>query len=83
MTTGSHLPLVCTVPDRWQQPCPGGHFIVQYNATLEPLIPVSVGCFTPYRQLGSFSRGEPVWRYSVLVEKKFGLFQSWVIESMR
>ena len=44
---------------------------------------VSVGCFTPYRQLGLFSRGKQVWTYSVLDENKFGLFQSWVIKSMR
>ena len=43
---------------------------------------MSVGCFTPYRQLGSCARRKPVWTYSVLVENKFGLFQSWVIESM-
>ena len=29
------------------------------------------------------ARVKPVWTYSVLVENKFGLFQSWVIESMR
>ena len=44
---------------------------------------VSVGCFTPYRQLGSFSRRKQVLTYSVLVENKFGPFQSGVIESMR
>ena len=44
---------------------------------------MSVGCFTPYRQLGSFSRRKQVLTYSVLVENKFGLFQSGVIESMR
>ena len=35
---------------------------------------MSVGGFTPYRQLGSFSRRKHVWTYSVLVENKFGLF---------
>ena len=34
-------------------------------------------------KLGSFSQRKPVRTYSVLVENKFGLFQSWVIESMR
>ena len=44
---------------------------------------MSVGCFKLYRQLGSFSRRKPVGTYSVLVKNKFGLFQYWVIESMR
>ena len=44
---------------------------------------MSVGGFTPYRQLGSYSWRKQVLTYSVLVEDKFGLFQSWVIESMR
>ena len=37
---------------------------------------VSVGCFTPYRQLGSYSYRKPVWTFSVSVKNKFGLFQS-------
>ena len=32
--------------------------------------------FTPYQQLGSYSRRKPVWTFSVLVKNKFGLFQS-------
>ena len=32
-------------------------------------------CFTPCRQLGSYSRRKQVSTYSVLVENKFGLFQ--------
>ena len=36
---------------------------------------VSVGGFTPCRQLRSYSRQKQVWTYSVLVENKFGLFQ--------
>ena len=36
---------------------------------------MSVGGFTPCRQLGSYSRRKQVWTYSVLVENKFGLFQ--------
>ena len=34
----------------------------------------SVEGFTPYRQLGSYSRQKQVLAYSVLVENKFGLF---------
>ena len=37
---------------------------------------MSVGGFTPYRQLGSFLRRKHVWTYSVFVKNKFGLFQS-------
>ena len=37
---------------------------------------MSVGCFTPYRQLGSYSRQKQVWTFSILVENKLGLFQS-------
>ena len=37
---------------------------------------MSVGCFTPYQQLESYSLLKPVWTFSVLVENKFGLFQS-------
>ena len=44
---------------------------------------MSVGGFMPYRQPGSFSCQKHVWMNSVLVENKFGLFQSWAIESMR
>ena len=36
---------------------------------------MSVGGFTPCRQLGSYSRRKQVRTYSVLVENKFGLFQ--------
>ena len=36
---------------------------------------MSVGGFTPCRQLGSYSRRKQVWTYSVLVENKFGLLQ--------
>ena len=35
---------------------------------------MSVGGFTPYQQLGSFSQRKEVWTYSVF----FSLFQSWV-----
>ena len=38
---------------------------------------MSVGGFTSYGQLGSFSRRNHVLTYSVLVENKFGHFQSW------
>ena len=44
---------------------------------------VSVGCFTPYRHLGSFSRKKQVLTYSDLDLKRFGLVQSWLIVSMR
>ena len=44
---------------------------------------VSVGGFTLYRQLGSFSRAKTSFDYSVLVENKFGLFQSLLNESTR
>ena len=37
----------------------------------------------PCRQLGSYSRRKQVFTYSVLVENRFGPFQSWVIESMK
>ena len=37
---------------------------------------MSVGGFTLYGQLRSFSWRKHVWTYSVLVENKFGLFQS-------
>ena len=46
----------------------------RYFATLVG-VRVSVGGFTPCRQLGSYSRRKQVWTYSVLVENKFGLFQ--------
>ena len=36
---------------------------------------MSVGGFTPCRQLGSYSRRKQVWTYAVLVENKFGPFQ--------
>ena len=39
---------------------------------------MSVGGFALYRQLGSFSQRKQVLTYSVLVEKKFELFQSWM-----
>ena len=35
---------------------------------------MSIGSFTPSRQLGSFSRRKQVWTFSVLDENKFGLF---------
>ena len=35
---------------------------------------MSFGGFTPYLQLGSYSRRKQVLTYSVLVENKFGLF---------
>ena len=36
---------------------------------------MSVGGFTPCRQLGSYSRRKQFWTYSVLIESKYGLFQ--------
>ena len=83
--------------ESWPLSCPaashhtllvGGEDLVKESAAshhtlLVGGVRVSVGCFTPYRQLGSFSRRKQVWAYSVLVENKFGIFQSWVIESMR
>ena len=65
--------------ESWPLSCPAA----SHHTLLVGGVRASVGCFTPYQQLGSFSRRKQVWTYSVLVENKFRLFQSWVIESLR
>ena len=47
-------------------------------------VSISRVIFTAKTSLDLFSHGrEQVWTYSVLDENRFGLIQSWVIESMR
>ena len=47
-------------PFKWNKKCEEAFQILKELLTSAPVC-VCVGCFTPYRQLGSFSRRKQVW----------------------